>query len=235
MSTREVCPRHAAHPLRASRKSDAGDERATLCRWQPATVSHEQAQLSAAPNRPLGILPLEQIRQRQATPPLLLREHLRQSSQRFGVRGHQAARVADPAVSCVSHGGAGECVSSSIPGRIIRRGLLESAGLAGMGGPRSTTACATGVPLAPLLSSVVPTALSAPAFSAIRLSFASVQTVEAGSYARPGNPPIARSRTPSGPGRILRRAVGPIRMMWSASSLYGWPSTCTSAEPRSAM
>lgn len=51
------------------------------------------------------------------------------------------------------------------------------------------------------------------------LSPASLQTVDAGSYARPGNPPIARSRTPSGPGRILRRAVGPTRMMWSASSL----------------
>jgi len=67
------------------------------------------------------------------------------------------------------------------------------------------------------------------------LSPASLQTVEAGSYARPGNPPIARSRTPSGPGRILRRAVDPTRMMWSASSLYRWPSTCTSAEPRSAI
>ena len=67
------------------------------------------------------------------------------------------------------------------------------------------------------------------------LSPASLQTVEAGSYARPGNPPIARSRTPSGPGRILHRAVDPTRMMWSASSLYRWPSTCTSAEPRSAI
>jgi hypothetical protein len=63
----------------------------------------------------------------------------------------------------------------------------------------------------------------------------SLQAVEAGSYARPGYPPNARSRTPSGPGRILRRAVGPTRMMWSASSLYAWPSTCTSAEPRSAI
>ena len=64
---------------------------------------------------------------------------------------------------------------------------------------------------------------------------ASLQAVAAGSYARPGYPPIAKSRTPSGPGRILRRAVGPTRMTWSASSLYRWPSTCTSAEPRSAM
>jgi len=68
------------------------------------------------------------------------------------------------------------------------------------------------------------------------LSPTSLQMVGAGSYARAGIRPIARSRTPSGPGWILRRAVGPTRMMWSASSAdqatrpvdYGTRGTITS-------
>ena len=119
-------------------------------------------------------------------------------------------------------------------------GTDHQAGLAGIGVSRghgrrrSRQHVPAGISLAALLSSAVATAVL-PRRSHCGLSPASPQTVEAGSYARPGNPPIARSRTPSGPGRILRRAVGPTRMMWSSSSLYRWPSTCTSAEPRSAI
>jgi hypothetical protein len=45
-----------------------------------------------------------------------------------------------------------------------------------------------------------------------RLGDPDPQLMAVGSYALPGKPPIAKSLTPSGPGRILRRAVGPTRM-----------------------
>jgi hypothetical protein len=125
-------------------------------------------------------------------------------------------------------------VAAPVAGRITGRVLPESAPPAGMGGTVDGSMCR---PASRLRHSFGPSSAprSPPGVLSYGLSPASLQTVEAGSYARPGNPPIARSRTPSGPGRILRRAVAPTRMVWSASSVYRWSSTCTSAEPRSAI